>query len=67
MIRARKMPLQHVLLIPFLGLTLLSVSVVGIVFMHNGNQALVDRTVRIFLESGSVNGSSYYVSLPEVT
>lgn len=45
--------MQHMLLIPFVGLILLSVSVVGMVSMHNGNQA-VDRAVnRLKTETGT--------------
>lgn len=42
--KIKKISLQYVLVFPFLGLILLSVCLVGIVAMHNGNQA-VDRAV----------------------
>jgi hypothetical protein len=49
----KKISLQQVLLTPFLGLILLSVSLVGIVSMHYGNKA-VDRAVyRLKMEMGS--------------
>ncbi len=49
----KKISLRHMLLFPFLGLILLSVSVVGMVSMHSGNQAVGRAADRLKIESGA--------------